>query len=72
MSEVPAADGSVAFTLKASRRGDIVTLPARVTRKLVGVLAQRAEGEWRERRLVRGQRVGCGGESGGDEVVVQL
>ena len=25
VSEVPAADGAVAFTLKASRRGDIVT-----------------------------------------------
>ena len=26
MSEVPAADGSVAFTLNASRKGDTVTL----------------------------------------------
>jgi hypothetical protein len=54
VSEVPAADGSVVFTLKASRQGDIVTFTGAGGAKLVGVLAQRAEGERREGRFTCG------------------
>ena len=72
VSEVPAADGSVLFTLKASRQGDVVTFTGTGDAQNWSVLAQRAEGRRRKRRFTCGQRVGCGGESRGDEVVVHL
>ena len=73
MSEVPAADGSVAFTLKASRRGDIVTFTGagdaknwsvclRNVQKVSGVKGgSHAGSEW-----------GVVVKAEGDEVVVHL
>lgn len=73
MSEVPAADGSVAFTLKASRQGDIVTFTGegdaqnwsvclRNVQKVSGVKGgTRAGSEW-----------GVMVKAEGDEVVVHL
>ena len=73
VSEVPAADGAVAFTLKASREGDTVTLTGvgearnwsvclRNVQKVVGVKGGSHAG----------RRVGRGGKAEGNEVVVHL
>jgi alpha-D-xyloside xylohydrolase len=72
VSEVPAADGSVAFTLKASRQGDIVTFTGAGDAQNWSVCLRNVQKVRREGRFARGQRVGRGGESRGDEVVVQL